>query len=144
MRSYGFGRFHFIIYLQTLRDWFQNEFLSGNMKMEEVRQLFCDASVFDVKDSLERRLLSSLCYEYGNHLFKRFPLDTRDQSYAAKLLKTRFRKLAHQLFWFHLRNLHPMQEEKVSYGDRQITLKALCCALVTTAFSSTQRYRFKT
>ena len=128
------------IFWQTLRIWFENEFLLGNAKLETVRQLRCDdASVFHDKDSVERRLLSSLCYEYGNGLYKRFPFDSTDKSSATKFLKTRFRKLAHQLFWFQLKNLHHLQDAKVFYGDRQIGLKAICCAWITNAFSKAYR-----
>ena len=86
------------------------------------------APALDVKDSVERRLLSSLCYDFGTALAARFRLDA-GRGENARLV----RKLAHKLFWSHLDNFHVLQNLKLSFGGRALTLKSVCSTQVSRA-----------
>ena len=122
------------IFRQALHSWFQNEFVKGNKKLEAVRELHVDASAINARDSLERRLLSSVCYEFGTSLVSRFHLAKYLPS--NRILKDKIRKAAHILFWSHLENLHVHADMKTSFGGRSLSLKAVCSSLVSMAISN--------
>ena len=99
-----------------------------------VRELQFDASTVNAKDSVERRLLSSVCYEFGTSLTAKFHLAKYLPS--NRVLKDKIRKFAHVLFWFHLDNLHGYSDMKTSFGGRSLGLKAVCLAMVSMAISN--------
>ena len=116
---------------QGLRSWFQNEFLANNKKMEAVRQMDGCSPAFELKESVERRLLSSVCHDYGTNLTAKFFRELTTDERSKRIL----RKSASDLLWSYFVNLHPHGARKVSIGGQVLSLKAVCSAMVSKAIT---------
>ena len=133
---------HFVIHIvsfQELNSWFSNEFFPNNKKLEAVRQFsFNDsvdgAAVLNVSESAERRLLASLCYDFGCGVATRFFLSGVVIDDVSKNL---LRKAAKQLLWSVLENLHPFSALELQYSSRTVTLKYGCFYMISTAIGKT-------
>ena len=88
------------------------------------------------KDSMERRLVASLCYDLGVKLTQKFRLATVNQNPADHRKKDQLRKLAQKSFWEYLTNLHPFADVPMSMGGRNVSFKAACCAMVSMAIAN--------
>ena len=102
------------------------------MKLDAVKRWVVDPATLDHKDSVERRLLASVCYEYGCSLTNRFHLAEMNNG----MFKNDLRKRANQLFWSHLSNLHAYADVRLSFGGRTLSLKSVCCSMVSMAISN--------
>ena len=131
---------HFVIHIvsfQVLSSWFSNEFLPNNKKLEAVRQFSFDDSiggvtVLNISESAERRLLASLCYDFGRDVASRFflPGIVIDDVY-----KNLMRKAGNQLLLSALENLQPFPDLELWFGRKTRTLKNGCCYMISTAIS---------
>ena len=121
---------------QAVQVWFDDEFADGNMKLEAVRGLTGNELRFDVTESVERRLLASLCYEYGAHLASRFFLPTSLDVISDPVAKKATRQMAHRTLWSRLPNLHRYARQKLPFGSSILTLKAACFNMVSLGVSN--------
>ena len=105
--------------------------------MHAVKQWNGDAAAFGNKQSTERRLLASLCYDYGISLASHFCLvNTNRNKFTQDGVKADvFRKSAFDLLWSTLTNLHAHAARKLVHGGQTRTLKSLASAIVSTAVS---------
>ena len=132
---------HFVIHIvsfQVLSSWFSNEFLPNNKKLEAVRQFSFDdsvdgAAVLRVNGSTERRLLASLCYDFGRGIAIRFFLSGIIVHDVSKNL---LRKAANQLLWSAVENLQPFSDLKLQFGSKTKTLKSGCFNMISMAISN--------
>ena len=118
--------------LQGLHSWFGNEFLPSNKKLAALRATQGDSPAFDDKQSVVRRLLSSVCHDYGSMLTARFAR----QMTANDNCKRTLRKYANNLIWNYLENLHAYGARKVPHGHQLLSLKAVCTALISRAITN--------
>ena len=124
-------------FFQELNDWFQNDFLANNKKWEAVKQIVGDDLTFQITESPERRLLASLCYDFGRQLANRFFLHHNSSFLRVRDFKSSMRKAAHQLLWSSLGNLHRLSATKVPFGRKILGFKAVCFNMVSLAVSTT-------
>ena len=128
--------FHYPIFWQALHFWFEHDFLRNSPKMSAMRQWSGDASAFIAKDSVERRILASLCSDYGMCLAQFCLVGCRSDDDVETQNKTDgLRKYASHLFWAHLENLHPFSDMKLLQGSRNRSFKAICVHYISTAIS---------
>ena len=129
-----------LYFRQALHSWFEYEFLRDSKKMEAMRNWSGDAAAFLDKESVDRRILSSLCYEYGSGLTTRFDLTANHRFYAQDSewrTKIDFlRKSAASLFWSHLPSLHALSTMKVKDGACSRTLRSLCTHSISKVISA--------
>ena len=129
----------FPCFWQALHSWFACEFLRDSKKMEAMRNWAGDSVAFLDKESVDRRILSSLCYEYGSGLSSRFDL-TANYRYGEDIdtrIKIDFlRKSAASLFWTHLPSLHALSTMKVKDGTCTRTLRSLCTHSISKVISA--------
>ena len=100
--------------------------------MEAVIQLDGGTPGFECKDSVERKLLSSVCHDYGSLLTARF---YRELMGDDKYRNNNLRKLANNLIWLELTHLHPHAARKVPFCGRLYSLKTVCCSIVSKAIT---------
>ena len=110
------------------------EFIHDNDKLMAVQGLSGASIVEAEKDSFERKLISSLCYDYGMRVAPIFVSDTVD-----KALETHLRRIAYNLLWSKLNNLHGCAREKIKTGKASKTLQAACFWFVSSAIVNWRR-----
>ena len=101
--------------------------------MEAVRLWTGVAAAFHTKDSIMRRLLASVCYEFGTGLATRFQL-ARWEEAEIRNKEAKFRRSASDLFWSRLQNLHSFPG-KFPLGSRTRTLRSICGIHISNAIS---------
>ena len=121
---------------QELNSWFLNDFLP-NKKLEAVRQFSFDDGIgaLNINESPERRLLASLCYDFGRGVASRFFLLHNIDHKSENVI----RKAAHGLLWSALWNLQPYAALKVEFGSRSLKLRSACFNMVSLAISNTRK-----
>jgi predicted ribosome-associated RNA-binding protein Tma20 len=106
---------------EELTDWVSNEFLNKVMvqsKAEHIRNIH-DFTLLQDKDSIERKLLRNLCYEFGKDFSVKYSKSNIDFESN--------RKTAFQIFWSHFSNLVKFEQIKVPYRTgRQLSLYQFC------------------
>ena len=83
------------------------------------------------KNTVERKLLNSLCYEFG----KKFPPHFLAEASSKKRL--------FYLLWNEMPNLHPFEQLVVPHKNRQVSLKAACFDIVSSNIANFKRLREK-
>ena len=104
------------------------EFLHDNEKLSAVQKLSGPSVVEAEKDSYERKCISTLCYDYGTRVAPIFISDSVD-----KPLEMRLRRVAYDLLWSKLDNLHGCAREKIKEGKVSRSLQAACLRFVSSA-----------
>ena len=111
-------------------EWFWKMFFPNNMKIQALKNVD-DAQSFTEKNCVERKLINSLCYDFG----KEFP----SQFLAMKSAKKRL----FLLLWNQLPNLHPFEQLVVPHKNRSVSLKAACFDVVSSNIANFKRIRNK-
>ena len=83
------------------------------------------------KLSVERKLISSLCYDFG----KEFPIDC--------LVNHASKKRLFDLLWDEMPNLHQFALMLVPHKNRQVSFKAACYDIVSSTIANFRRLRGK-
>ena len=110
--------------------WFWNEFFPNNIKIEALKKVD-NGDCFLEKNTVERKLISSLCYDFG----KEFP----HQFLASNSSKKRL----FCLLWNELPNLHPYKMMTIPHKNRQVSFKAACYDIVSSTIANFKRLRSK-
>ena len=95
------------------------------------------AALLRNKESVERRLISSLCYDFGSQLAQKFNLEgiSRGAPAVVHLAKLHLRKLAYKSFWEHLSNLPPYSNVTIRMCTRELRLKVAICQMISKAIT---------
>lgn len=124
MTFFFFSFSHF----QALDDWFWKKFFPNNIKIEALKKVTDGESLLE-RSSVERKLISSLCYDFG----KEFPLDF--------LVNNSSKKRLFCLLWNEMPNLHPFALMLVPHKNRQVSFKAACYDIVSSTIANFRRLR---
>ena len=111
-----------------MTDWFWNTFLPNNLKIEALKNVQ-DGQNFTDKNSVERKLINSLCYDFA----KQFPAEFLVQKSAKKRLFS--------MLWNQMSNLHPFEQLIVPHKNRQVSLKTACFDIFTSNVTNFLRIR---
>jgi len=111
--------------------WLSDDFIPGNKKIAALQEI-TDINCFTSKQSLERKLLSSVCYDLGKqHFWKFYP-----RIHSVKPL--------FELFWTNFPNFASFQFDHVPYKPAQnYTFKSMCIDYANKAFTSVRNRQKK-
>ena len=110
-------------------DWFWKRFVLNNKKIEALKTIASGEKFLD-KNSVERKLISSLCYDFGKELPINM-LDTKERKKSTKRLFC--------LLWNEMPNLQPFALLSIPHKGREASLKVACYDLVSSAIANIKR-----